>query len=185
MKRQTIKKRCLQAPKCTQPLSVRGNFSLEVSLCISLFSFCQAFSVGKPSHITSTRRGWEVAVNWWYILTVNWRKIGFVRLLCQQFWKIIFRFKVFFFKLLLGCPTANFGPLSRGQPHSSDVNHCVFHFRPEGHQEPRSEVGFLSPAEHLLRFEPGTFRFLLQRLNPLGHSPLKSWNLDFKNWMWN
>ena len=81
---------------------------------------------------------------------------------------------LFFFKLLLGCPTANFGPLSRGQPHSPDVNHCVFHFRSEGHQEPRSEVGFLSPAEHLVRFEPGTFRFLLQRLNPLGHSPLKS-----------
>ena len=26
------------------------------------------------------------------------------------------------------------------------------------------------PAEHLVGFEPGTFRFLLQRLNPLGHS---------------
>ena len=57
------KKELFRAPKCTQPLSVRGNFSLEVSLCISLFSFCQVFSVGKPSHITSTRRGWEVAVN--------------------------------------------------------------------------------------------------------------------------
>ena len=35
---------------------------------------------------------------------------------------------------------ANFGPLSRGQPHSPDVNHCVLHFRPEGHREPRCEV---------------------------------------------
>ena len=27
--------------------------------------------------------------------------------------------------LLFGCPIASFGPLSRGQPHSSDVNPCV------------------------------------------------------------
>ena len=31
--------------------------------------------------------------------------------------------------------------------------------RPEGHWEPCSEVGSLSPAECLLGFEPGTFRF--------------------------
>ena len=72
----------------------------------------------------------------------------------------------FFFKLLFGCPTANFGPLSRGQPHSPDVNHCVL---PEGHRKPRNEVGSQSPAERLVGIEPGTFRFLLQRLNPLGH----------------
>ena len=60
---------------------------------------------------------------------------------------------------------------ARGQPHSPDVNHCVLHFRPEGHREPRNEVGSLSPAEHLVGFEPGAFRFLLQCLNPLGHSP--------------
>ena len=28
-------------------------------------------------------------------------------------------------QLLFCCPTTNFGPLSRGQPHSLDVNHCV------------------------------------------------------------
>ena len=65
----------------------------------------------------------------------------------------------------------NFKPLSRGQPHSPDVNHCVLHFRPKGHWEPRIEAGSLSPAEHLVGFEPGTFQFLLQHLNPLGHSP--------------
>ena len=43
----TIKKRRSEGPKCTQLLSVRSNFSLEFSLC----------SVGKPLHITSTRRG--------------------------------------------------------------------------------------------------------------------------------
>ena len=62
--------------------------------------------------------------------------------------------------------------LGRGQPHPLDVNHCVLYFRPEGHEEPRSDVGSLSPAERLVGFEPGTFRFSLQRLNPLGHSPL-------------
>ena len=86
----TIKKRRLEAPKCAQPLSVRSNFSLEVSLCSNI----QVFSVGKPSHITSARGGLDGSVNWWYMLTVNWQKIGFVKLLCQQFWKIIFRYKV-------------------------------------------------------------------------------------------
>ena len=42
---------------------------------------------------------------------------------------------------------------------------CVLRIRPEGQQEPRNEVGSLSPAERLVGFEPGTFRFLLQRLN--------------------
>ena len=31
----------------------------------------------------------------------------------------------FCFQLLFGCPTTNFGPLSRGQPHHPNVNHCV------------------------------------------------------------
>ena len=50
----TIKKRRLEAPKCAQPLSVRSNFSLEVSLCSNI----QVFSVGKRSHITSVRGAW-------------------------------------------------------------------------------------------------------------------------------
>ena len=32
---------------------------------------------------------------------------------------------LFFLSLLFGFPKANFGPLSKGQPHSPDVNHCV------------------------------------------------------------
>ena len=52
----TIKKRRLEAPKCAQPLLVRSNFSLEVSLCSNI----QVFSVGKPSHITPTTGGWDV-----------------------------------------------------------------------------------------------------------------------------
>ena len=47
----TMKKRRLEAPKCTQPLSVRSSFSLEVSLCSNI----QVFSVGKLSHIKTTR----------------------------------------------------------------------------------------------------------------------------------
>ena len=38
---------------------------------------------------------------------------------------------------LSGFPTANSGQLLRGQPHSPDVNHCILHFRLEGHREPR------------------------------------------------
>ena len=55
----TIKKRRLEAPKCAQPLSVRSNFNLEVSVCSKI----QVFSVGKPSHITSARGGWDGSVN--------------------------------------------------------------------------------------------------------------------------
>ena len=44
--------------------------------------------------------------------------------------------------------------------------------RPKGHWEPCSKVGSLSLAKHLAGFEPGTFWFWLQCLNPLGHSSL-------------
>ena len=30
------------------------------------------------------------------------------------------------FYLLFGCPTTNFGPMSMGQPHQSNVNYCVY-----------------------------------------------------------
>ena len=40
---------------------------------------------------------------------------------------------------------------------------------PEGHWEPCNKVGCLSPAEHLVGFEPGTFWLLFQHLKPLGH----------------
>ena len=36
---------------------------------------------------------------------------------------------------------------------------CVLHIRSGGHREPRCEVGSLSPAERLVGFEPGSFRF--------------------------
>ena len=48
---------------------------------------------------------------------------------------------------------------------------AFLHFRPEGHREPRNEFGSLRPAERLVGFERETFQFLLQCLNPQGHSP--------------
>ena len=36
---------------------------------------------------------------------------------------------------------------------------CFLQFWPEDHWEPHNEVGPLSPAEHLVGFEPGTFQF--------------------------
>ena len=41
---------------------------------------------------------------------------------------------------------------------------------PESHRASCNKVGSLSPAERLVGLESGTFRFWLQRLNPLGHS---------------
>ena len=38
-------------------------------------------------------------------------------------------------------------------------------FRAEGHRDFGNEVGFLSPAERLVGFEPDTFRFLSERLD--------------------
>ena len=73
--------------------------------------------------------------------------------------------------LLFGYRMANFGPLSKGQPHLPDVNHQVFAFSAQDYWKPHNGVGPLSPVERLLGFEPGTFRFWLERLNSLGHSP--------------
>ena len=47
---------------------------------------------------------------------------------------------------------------------------AFLHIQPEGHREPRDEVGSLRPVKLLLGFEPGTFRFCLQLFNLPGHS---------------
>ena len=53
--------------------------------------------------------------------------------------------------------------------------------RPGGHLRPRNEVGSLGTAERPLRFEPGSFRLCIQRLNPLGHSPRSiNYKYDYK-----
>lgn len=61
-----------------------------------------------------------------------------------------------FFLFLLGYPTDNFQPLSRGQPHQTDVNYWV---RLEGRQEPWNVVGSQSPAERLVGFDQISFGF--------------------------
>ena len=60
-----------------------------------------------------------------------------------------------FFYLLFGCPTANFGSLSRGILTNPMLITAFYLFRPEGHREHHNEVGSQNPAEHLVRFEPG------------------------------
>ena len=48
--------------------------------------------------------------------------------------------KSFFYYLLFSSRTANFGPLWMGQPHTMFTT-AFYLFRPEGHWEPRNEVG--------------------------------------------
>ena len=80
--------------------------------------------------------------------------------------KLIF----FFFKCYLAAPRPTLGH-SQGDSLTNPTLITAFvHIQP-GHWEPHNKVGSLSLAEHLAGFEPGAFQFLLQRLNPLGHSP--------------
>ena len=76
-----------------------------------------------------------------------------------------------FFLCIFGCPTANFGPLSRKQPHSPDVNHLHFTYSTWRLPGARNEVGSLSLTERLVGFEPGAFQFWSQRFNRLDQSP--------------
>ena len=65
----------------------------------------------------------------------------------------------FFFNCYLAAPRPTSGHC-RGDSLTHPMLITAFlPIRPEGHQEPRSEVGSLSPAERLVGFEPGTFRF--------------------------
>ena len=78
---------------------------------------------------------------------------------------------LFFFNCYLAVPQTTLGH-SEGDSLTNPMSITLFvHILPKGHQEPCNEVGSLSPADSLAGFEPGTFQFLLQCLNPLGHSP--------------
>ena len=79
--------------------------------------------------------------------------------------------RIFFFNCYLSVPLLTLGYSQRESLTNSMLITAFVHIPPEGHQKPCNEVGSLSPAERPAGFEPGTFRFLLQRLNPLGHSP--------------
>ena len=65
---------------------------------------------------------------------------------------------MYFFHPPFGCPTANFGPFFKRQPHSPDVNHYALSFininiRAEDCWESFIEVNFLRPDERLVGFE--------------------------------
>ena len=64
-----------------------------------------------------------------------------------------------FFNCYLAAPRPTLGHYRGGSLTHPMLITCVLHIRPEGYWDPRSEVGSLSTAEHLVGFEPETFRF--------------------------
>ena len=78
-----------------------------------------------------------------------------------------------FFNCYLAAPLPTLGHSPGGQPHQADVNHCILAI--STWRSPRALQGcgsLLSPVEEcLVVFEPATFRFYSQCLNPLDHSP--------------
>ena len=85
-------------------------------------------------------------------------------------------FFFFFFNCYLTAPRPTLGHY-RGDSltHPMLITAFFYIFDPKVTGSLVARVGSLSPAERLVGFEPGTFRFLLQRLNPLGHSPQSLW----------
>ena len=94
------------------------------------------------------------------------RQIG---LSCCFFFFVLFCF----FNCYLALPRPTLGHSQRDSLTNPMLIMAFVHVRSIGHQESRNKVDSLSPAKHLASFEPETFRFWLQHLNPLGHSPQK------------
>ena len=65
--------------------------------------------------------------------------------------------KAIFFNYYLAAPRPTSGHYLGDSLTNPMLIAAFLHVRPEGHREPRSEVGSLSPAERLVGFEPGTF----------------------------
>ena len=57
---------------------------------------------------------------------------------------------------------------------------ALLQFKPESHQQSRNEVVSLCPVKQIVEYEPRTFLFQLQRLNPIGHSLLNIFWKFFK-----
>ena len=51
---------------------------------------------------------------------------------------------IVFFLTAIWLPNGQLWAIIEEKSHSADVNHCILHFRPKGHREPRNEVGSLS-----------------------------------------
>ena len=96
------------------------------------------------------------------------------RMYMQLISLILAQQRKFFFNCYLATPHPTWGHYWGGSLTHPMLSTCILHIQPEGHQEPQNKVGSLSPAKHLVEFEPRTFWFWSQCLNPLGHSPQMS-----------
>ena len=86
-------------------------------------------------------------------------------------WLLLLAGSFFFLNCYLAVPRPTLGHSQVDSFTKPMLINAFVHIRPEGHWQPRNEVGYVSPVECLAGFEAGTFRFLLQSLNPVGHSP--------------
>ena len=64
-----------------------------------------------------------------------------------------------FFNCYLAAPRPTLGYCWGGSLTQPMLIACILHIRREGYRNPHSEVGSLGPADSLVGFEPGTFRF--------------------------
>ena len=100
-------------------------------------------------------------------MNANWRAVNndrqSVKTSCE---KLLIRFHegypikvflTFFFNCYLAALRAPLDHYRGGSLAHPMLITCVLHIRPEGHWEPRNEVGSLSPAKCLVGFKPGTF----------------------------
>ena len=79
----------------------------------------------------------------------------------------------FFFNCYLAAPWPTLGHSWRDSLTNPMLITAFFvHIQPTGHQEHCNKVGSLSPAKRIVGFELGTFQFIMQHLNSLGHSPI-------------
>ena len=85
------------------------------------------------------------------------------------------------FLLLSGNPSGNVEPLSRGQPHSLDVIHCVFQVLTERSLGAVQSDCVPKPSRGPSGVWTGNLPVLSQRLNWLDHSPLKKVMYIFTN----
>ena len=77
---------------------------------------------------------------------------------------------MYIFNCYLSAPRPTFGHYQGDSLTQPILIVCILRIRPEGHWEPRNELGSLSSVKHLVGFEAGTFRFWSECLNQLGHS---------------
>ena len=107
---------------------------------------------------------------WWY----NYRYLFCWFFIRQKKYENISVYDVFFFTCYLAAPRPTLSHYRGGSLTHPMLITCILHIQPEGHWQPRNKVGSLSLAKRLVGFEPETFQFWSQRLNPIGHSSYKA-----------